>query len=146
MRFCFLKGLKIIRINEETGFYFCNDSLSTLNSDHNGQLAIYRKNQALCQLSFCTCFFLSQSVHDIFKQPVNSHSSFKDNFKCYLLLELSCECLCLNQITLISNSMATYVCFYHTPHIKAFITLSLPREHIWFTKSFELLTNIRIFS
>ena len=57
MRFCFLKRLKIIRINQEIGVYFCNDSLSTLNSDHNGQLAIYRENQALQQLSFCTCFF-----------------------------------------------------------------------------------------
>ena len=57
MRFCFLKGLTIIRINEEIGFYFCNDSLSTVNSNHNGQLAIYRKNQTLWQLSLCTCFF-----------------------------------------------------------------------------------------
>lgn len=49
-------------------------------------------------------------------------------------------------MTLILNSMATCLGFYHTMYVKAFITLCLPMGHIWFNKSFELLIKMDIFS
>lgn len=94
---------------------------------------------------FALTFSLSRSVLAILKQPVNSYSSFKGNFKYYLLLELFCDVYVWTYNSNLKFHGNLCVLLSYTMH-KAFITVCLSRYHIWFTKSFELLIKMRIFS